>query len=124
MTQQQGEIGIERLCELGRVVRASYYRWWKRARPQPADGELRDRLQRICLAHRYYGYRRVQAALRRQGFVVNHKKVRRLMREDNLLAVRKRKWLSTPIAATSWPCSRTWSPLWNRMERINCGWRI
>jgi len=68
---------------------------WKRAAPQEAAGELRDRLQRICLAHRHYGYRRVRAALRKQGFVVNHKKVRRLMREDNLLAVRKRKWFVT-----------------------------
>ena len=95
MTQQQGGIGIERLCELGRVARASYYRWWRRAAPPEAGGELRDRLQRICLAHRYYGYRRVQAALRKQGFRVNHKKIRRLMREDNLLAVRKRKWVTT-----------------------------
>jgi putative transposase len=95
MTQQQGGIGIERLCELGRVARASYYRWWKRAAPGEAGGELHDRLQRMCLAHRGYGYRRVQAALRQQGFRVNHKKIRRLMREDNLLAVRRRKWITT-----------------------------
>ena len=95
MTQRQGGIGIERLCELGGVARASYYRCWKRAAPQEADGELRDRLQRICLAHRHYGYHRVRAALRKQGLVVNHKKIRRLMQEDNLLAVRKRKWLVT-----------------------------
>jgi transposase InsO family protein len=56
---------------------------------------LRDRIQRICLAHRSYGYRRVLAALRKQGFPVIHKKVRRLMREDNLLAVRRRKWVAT-----------------------------
>ncbi len=95
MTQQQGEIGIERLCELARVSRASYYRHWRSAAPKEADGELRDRLQRICLAHRYYGYRRVQAVLRRQGLIVNSKKIRRLMREDNLLALRKRKWVTT-----------------------------
>jgi transposase InsO family protein len=95
MTQPQGELGIERLCELARVSRASYYRHWQRAAPAEADVELRDRIQRICLAHRFYGYRRVGAVLRKQGLTVNHKKLRRLMREDNLLAVRKKKFIAT-----------------------------
>lgn len=95
MTQQQGGIGIERLCELSRVARSGYYRYWKRAAPPEADVELRDRIQRICVAHRFYGYRRVQSELGKQGFRVNHKKVRRLMREDNLLALRKRQWITT-----------------------------
>ena len=95
MTAQQGGISIQRLCELARVAPATYYRHWKRAAPQEADVELRDRVQRICLAHRYYGYRRVKVELGRQGFLVNHKKVRRLMREDNLLALRRKKWIAT-----------------------------
>jgi transposase InsO family protein len=95
MTQQQGEIGIDGFCRLTGVARVSYYRYWKRKAPQEADGELRDRIQRICLAHRSYGYRRVRAALGKQGFVVNDKKIRRIMREDNLLAVRRRKWITT-----------------------------
>ncbi len=57
--------------------------------------EVRDRIQRITLANRRYGYRRVTAALRRQGFTVNHKKVLRLMRNDNLLAIRKRRYVLT-----------------------------
>jgi transposase InsO family protein len=57
---------------------------------------LRDLIQRICLKHRFYGYRRVTAALRRQGMVVNAKKVQRLMREDNLLAQRKAPFLKPP----------------------------
>ena len=52
--------------------------------------EVRDRIQRITLENRRYGYLRVTAELRRQGFTVNHKKVLRLMRNDNLLAIRKR----------------------------------
>jgi transposase InsO family protein len=95
MTQQQGEIGIEDFCRLAGVARAGYYRYWVQTEPQEADGELRDRIQRICLAHRSYGYRRVRAALRKQGLVVNHKKIRRIMREDNLLAIRRRKWITT-----------------------------
>lgn len=95
MTQQQGEMGIEGFCQLARVARAGYYRYWVQKAPREADGELRDRIQRICLAHRAYGYRRVRAALRKQGLVVNHKKIRRVMREDNLLAIRRRKWITT-----------------------------
>jgi transposase InsO family protein len=95
MTERQGETGIEALCELAGVSRASYYRRWKRSAPAEAEAELRDRLQRICLQHRAYGYRRVQAALRQQGLVANAKKIRRLMREDNLLGLRKRKWVTT-----------------------------
>ena len=52
--------------------------------------EVRDRIQRITLENRRYGYRRVTAELRRQGFTVNHKKALRLMHNDNLLAIRKR----------------------------------
>jgi putative transposase len=95
MTRQQGEIGIDGFCRLAGVARVSYYRYWERKEPEEADRELQDRIQRICLAHRSYGYRRVRAALRKQGFVVNHKKIRRIMREDNLLAIRRRKWITT-----------------------------
>jgi hypothetical protein len=49
MTRQQGELGIERLCELARVARAGYYRHWQKAAPPEADVELRDRLQRLCM---------------------------------------------------------------------------
>jgi transposase InsO family protein len=58
--------------------------------------EVRVAVQQICLAHRRrYGYRRVTAELRRQGMVVNHKRVAKLMRSDNLLALRKRKFVVT-----------------------------
>lgn len=52
--------------------------------------QLRGQIQAIALGRRHYGYRRVTAELRRRGRVVNHKRVARLMREDNLLALRKR----------------------------------
>jgi transposase InsO family protein len=57
---------------------------------------LRTAVQEIVLAHhRRYGYRRVTAELRRRGMVVNHKRVLRVMRSDNLLAVRFRKFILT-----------------------------
>jgi transposase InsO family protein len=95
MTSPQGENGIERLCRLAGVSRATYYRHWKRTEPAAADVELRHQMQRICLRHRSLGYRRVQRLLKKVGFQVNHKKLRRLMREDNLLALRKGKWITT-----------------------------
>ena len=77
------------------MSRAGYYRHLARVKPAEADIELRDRMQRITLSNRRYGYRRVSAELHRQGFRVNHKKVLRLMRNDNLLAIRKRRYVLT-----------------------------
>jgi putative transposase len=84
---------VQRLCRLAGLPRATYYRHLNRRSGETAECELRDLLQRICLKHPYYGYRRVTATLRRQGMVVNAKKVQRLMREDNLLAQRKAPFL-------------------------------
>lgn len=82
------------MCLLADVSRASYYR---HCGPSPeADEEesrLRDSIQRIALDNRQYGYRRMTYALRAQGWEVNHKRVARLMREDNLLAIRKRRFV-------------------------------
>ena len=87
---------VQRLCALAGVPRATYYRHLAGRRDETADCELRDLIQRICLKHRFYGYRRVTATLKRQGVVVNAKKVQRLMREDNLLAQRKTPFLKPP----------------------------
>lgn len=60
---------------------------------------VRAEIQQIALAHRRrYGYRRITAELRRRGLLVNHKRVARLMREDNLLAVQPRAFVVTTDA--------------------------
>ena len=82
-------------CEVARVSRAGFYRHYEEHEPRQADVELRDAIQKIALANRCYGYRRVTAELEHQGTVVNHKRVLRLMRADNLLAVRKRRFVFT-----------------------------
>jgi putative transposase len=87
---------IERMVRLSQVSRASYYRFeesveWR----SDADMELRDAIQRIALEWPSYGRRRITQELRRRGWTVNPKRVRRLMREDNLLCVRKRKFIVT-----------------------------
>jgi len=56
---------------------------------------LRDAIQRIALEWPSYGRPRITAALRREGWVVNPKRVYRLLREDNLLCIRKRKLVVT-----------------------------
>ncbi|MGC2402948.1 MAG: IS3 family transposase [Acidobacteriaceae bacterium] len=87
---------VERMVELGRVSRASFYRFDDNRPPQPdSDMELRDAIQRIALEWPSYGRPRITEELRRQGWTVNPKRVHRLMREDNLLCLRKRKFVLT-----------------------------
>jgi putative transposase len=89
-------LAIERMVELARVSRASFYRFDGTAKPGPDDDmDLRDEIQRIALEWPAYGRRRITQELRRRGRAVNHKRVHRLMREDNLLCVRKRKFVVT-----------------------------
>ena len=78
------------------MSRAGYYRSLIEKHPEEEEAEVRAAIQEIALGHhRRYGYRRVAAELRRRGFQVNHKRVVRLMREDNLLAIRARKFVFT-----------------------------
>jgi transposase InsO family protein len=87
---------LERLVELGRVSRSGFYRFEKGSSPRRDDDmELRDAIHRIALEWPSYGRPRITAELRRQGWTVNPKRVRRLLREDNLLCIRKRKFVVT-----------------------------
>jgi putative transposase len=87
---------IERMVELGLVSRSGFYRFDEEGPSQPdGDMELRDAIHRIALEWPSYGRPRITAELRRQGWTVNHKRVRRLLREDNLLCIRKRKFVVT-----------------------------
>jgi transposase InsO family protein len=84
------------MVKLARVSRASYYRFGNQAKVGPdPDMDLRDAIQRMALEWPSYGRRRITAELRRRGWTVNPKRVYRLMREDNLLCVRKRKFVMT-----------------------------
>jgi putative transposase len=89
-------LSIERMVELGRVKRSGFYRF--NANPETGpdkDMDLRDAIQRIALEWPSYGRPRITAELRRRGWTVNAKRVHRLLREDNLLCVRKRKFVVT-----------------------------
>jgi len=86
---------IERMMKLGRVSRSGFYRF-QNAEPSPdRDMDLRDAIQRIAVEWPSYGRPRITKELRHRGWRVNPKRVYRLMREDNLLCVRRRKFVVT-----------------------------
>ena len=86
---------VERMCQLAQLSRAGFYRLVPRPAGLDPDMELRDELQRVALEFPSYGWPRMTAELRRRGWAVNHKRVYRLMREDNLLCLRRRKFVVT-----------------------------
>ena len=83
------------LCQMTGVSRASFYRWRMPRQATPVEMEIRDQMQRVALESPAYGYRRITWELQRRGFEVNHKRVLRMMREDNLLCVRRRAFVVT-----------------------------
>ena len=95
----QTRLSVVRMCEVAGFSRAGYYRFLDPEKPAPADMDLRDEIQKIALEWPSYGSRRIKRELKERGWDVNRKRVQRLMREDNLLCVRKRKFVVTTDAA-------------------------
>ena len=86
---------VAAMLETLSLSRATHYRHLASPLPTDPDMELCDHIQRLALAWPQYGYRRITAELHRQGITANHKRVLRLMRGDNLLCLRKRRFIST-----------------------------
>ncbi len=96
MMRLEGSPAVDRMCRLAGVSRATFYRHLAQHHPEEEAMELRSQIQQIALEHRRrYGYRRITAELRHRGLPVNHKRVARLMREDQLLATQPRAFIST-----------------------------
>ena len=92
----QGSLSVERMCQVAVVSRAGYYRSLQEHSPVEEEMLVRSTIQQIVVEHRRrYGYRRVWKELRDRGMVVNYKRVLRLMREDNLLAVQRKQFVVT-----------------------------
>ncbi len=91
------------MCALAEVSRAGWYRHRSQEPVVRRDVELRDEMQKIALEWPAYGSRRITEELKRRGRTVNRKRVRRLMREDNLLCLRKRKFILTTDSDHPWP---------------------
>ncbi len=98
----QGSLSIRELCESAQVSRASYYRNWEKREPKQEEVALRDAIQQLAMKDRHCGYRRILRLLKREGWMVNHKRVLRLMREDNLLSIRRRRFVVTTESHHSW----------------------
>jgi putative transposase len=96
--EEHPRMSVERLCELMGVSRSWYYER-PSAGNKTKDVELRDAIERIVLEFPGYGYRRVTAALRREGWSVNHKRVLRIMRRESLLCQLKRRFVPTTDSA-------------------------
>jgi transposase InsO family protein len=104
------------------LSRSSYYYQPQGLAPeQQAQADLRDRIEEMALRFPRYGYRRISAQLRREGWAVNHKRVLRLMRESDLLVRCKRKWLLTTDSKHGF---RVWPNLYRdtRPTGINQVW--
>jgi putative transposase len=86
---------VNALCQMTGLNRAGFYRSRTARQAMPVEMEIRDEMQKIAVESPAYGYRRITAELQKRGFAVNHKRVVRMMREDNLLCVRRRKFMVT-----------------------------
>jgi putative transposase len=83
------------MCEVAGFSRAGYYRFQHPEKPAPKAMDLREEMQKIAVEWPSYGSRRMTHELKARGWDVNRKRVQRLMREDNLLCVAKRKFVVT-----------------------------
>jgi len=101
-------LSTQRITALAGVSRATYYRFDPEGPPAVKDVELRDAIQRIASKHPACGRPRITAELKRQGWEANHKRVGHILREDNLLCIRRQKWQTTTDPRTATASIRTW----------------
>jgi len=101
--ENQNDVSVHHACNCLDLNRSGYYNWKERSASASVidafEMELKDEIQRIVLEFMGYGYRRVTHELHRRGYHVNSKRVRRLMAEDNLLCMQKKKFV--PVTTDS-----------------------
>jgi putative transposase len=95
----EGRLSVAQMCAVAGFSRAGYYRFLDAAERKDSDMDLRDEMQKVALEWPSYGSRRMAEELKARGWEVNRKRVQRLMREDNLLCVVKRKFVVTTDSA-------------------------
>jgi len=92
-------MSVVRMCAVVGFSRASFYRFQTPAKPASEDLEIREEMQKIAVEWPSYGSRRITHELQARGWDINRKRVQRLMRQDNLLCVAKRKFVVTTDSA-------------------------
>lgn len=86
------------------MVRSSYYyKEGVNLQKQKEEADLRDRIEKIVVEYERYGYRRVTAAPQREGLKVNHKRVQRIMQEEELICKIKKRWIVTTDSNHPYP---------------------
>jgi putative transposase len=86
------QLNVKKCCSALGVCRSGYSKWIKQNQKHDSDPDemkLKSEIQSISIEFPGYGYRRITIELHRRGFEVNHKLVHRLMKQDNLLCIRK-----------------------------------
>ncbi len=122
---QFDSLPLSRKAELLDISRGSYYKWLDHFSSDPEqvqkEMKVRDEIQKIAVEFPGYGYRRVTVELHNRGYPVNHKKVLRLMKEDNLLCVKKQ---FKPLTTDSNHPHRVYPNLlrYQEISRPNQGW--
>ena len=94
--QKSKKLSVKRQCQLLQVHRSALYQ--KPAEPCASDLELMRLIDEQYLKTPFYGYRRMTEFLRRVGYLVNKKRVRRLMRKMGLMAIYRKPRTSDPAA--------------------------
>lgn len=114
-------LSINKVTNLLHVSRSGYYKWTKQPETRVDETKIRDQIQNIAVEYPRYGYRRITVELHKRGYIVNHKRVLRLMKEDNLLCVKKS---FKPITTNSNHSYRVYPNLLKDIEinRINQVW--
>jgi putative transposase len=97
---------VSALCQMTGLHRAGFYRWRAPRPAPPVEMELRDQMQKVALESPSYGYRRITSELQHRGWAVNHKRVLRMMHQDNLLGVRRRSFVVTTDSRHNLPIYR------------------
>ena len=86
----KNEIFVRDACEAFQISKSSYYDWKNKDKQTDLDKYLKKEIQGIALEFPFYGYRRITKELQRRELLANHKKVLRIMKEDNLICRRKK----------------------------------
>ena len=109
------------LCQMTGLSRAGFYRSRVPRQASPVEMEIRDAMQKIALEWPAYGYRRITVEIQRRGFTINHKRVLRMMREDNLLCVRQRSFVVTTNSRHNLPIYPNLAAQFTPAASINFG---
>jgi putative transposase len=96
---KQSKLPVSHLCSNETISRTTFYRLQKEQLCDTGEKYLKKIIQGVALEFPFYGYRRITKELQIKGFNVNHKKVLKIMKEENITCRRKKRF--TPVTTQS-----------------------